>query len=255
MLATAAVAIALAATSATYADPTGDAKTAPDIAKVDVALDGGTGGLSFDVQFAGAEQLALGGGFFIAFDSDRNARTGDTTGSEYLVVVWAQAATLLRWDGVDMVPFNHQPLVVARAPGRATVALCSCDIGTQAFDFAVVGFRGNDIDVAPDNGGTFPIPAVEIQSVVFSLAPFVPKAGKRFTLRPLGIRLVGASDLVQPDSLSCAATVAGKSLKGSGPGACSWLLPKKTRRKKLVVTLAVSYQGQTETFTQAFKIT
>ena len=255
MLAAAAVALALAATSATYTDPTGDAKTAPDVAKVTIDLDAGTGGLKFDVDFAGAEQLALGGGFIIALDADRNSATGDKTGSDYAVIVWAEAALLLKWNGSDMVPFNHQPLLVARAPGKATVALCSCDIGTQTFDFAVVGFRGNDIDVGPDNGPTFPIPAVEIQSLLFSLKPLFPRAGKRFTLTPLGIRVSGSNEVVAPDSLACTAKLGGKALRGSGTGGCSWLLPRKTRGKRLVVSVQVAYQGQTDTFSQTFKIT
>jgi hypothetical protein len=255
MLATAAVALALAATNATYADPAGDAKTAPDVTKISVALDSGTGGLSFDVEFAGAEQLALGGGLLIALDTDRNSGTGDTTGSDYMAVVWANAASLLKWNGSDMVPFNHQPLAVARAPGKVTVAFCSCDIGSEAFDFAVVGFRGNDIDVAPDDGAVFPIPAVEIESLLYSIKPLPPKAGKRFTLKPLGIRLAASNEVIVPDSLACTAKVAGKSLKGSGSGGCSWLLPRKARGKKLVLSVAVAYQGQTETFSQTFKIT
>jgi mevalonate kinase len=58
-----------------------------------------------------------------------------------------------------------------------------------------------------------------------------------------------------PDSLSCAAKLAGKKLKGSGAGGCSWLIPKKTHGKKLVVTVNLEYQGQTETFSQTFKVT
>jgi hypothetical protein len=255
MLAAAAVALALAAASANYADPTGDAKTAPDIRNVSVDLDGGTGGLKFEVDFAGEEQLALGGGFFIPFDVDRNAATGDSTGSEYVVVVWPNAAVLLKWNGADMVAFSHQPLAVARAPGKASVTLCSCDLGTQTFNFAVVGFRGNDIDVAPDAGATFPISATEIQSFIFTPKPLFPKAGRRFTLKPLGIRLAGSNEVVPPDSLSCAAKLGAKALKGSGQGGCSWQLPKKARGKKLVVSVNVSYQGENETFTQTFRVT
>jgi hypothetical protein len=254
MLATAAVALALAAASATYADPAGDAKTAPDVTKVTVGLDGGTGGLSFDVEFAGAEQLALGGGFAVPLDTDRNSGTGDSAGAEYAVVVWAQTALLLKWNGSEMVPFSHQPLVVARAPGKVTVTLCSCDIGTQSFGFAVVGFRGSDFDVAPDDGATFP-PEVEIQSLLFSPQPLFPKAGRRFTLRPLGIRASGSNEVVPPDSLSCTARLVGKPLRGSGAGGCSWLLPKRARGKKLAVSVAVTYQGKTETFSQTFKVT
>jgi hypothetical protein len=154
-----------------------------------------------------------------------------------------------------MVPFNHQPMVVARAPGKVTLAFCSCDVGTQSFNFAVVGFRGNDIDVAPDAGATFPIPAIEIQSFIYTPKPLSPKAGKRFTLKPLGIRLGGSNEVVLPDSLSCTAKLAGKSLEGTGVDGCSWLLPKKGRGKKLVVSVNVSYQGETETFTQTFRVT
>jgi hypothetical protein len=258
MLATAALALALAATSgpAVYTDPTGDAKTAPDVAKVTVDLDGGSGALKFDVEFAGAEQLVLGGGFAIVLDTDRNAGTGDRTGADYWVEVHASGALMLKWNGSDMVPFDHQPMVVARTPGKVTLAFCSCDLGTQTFDFAVVGFRGNDIDVAPDTGASFPIPAIEIQSFLYSPTPLFPKAGKRFTLKPLGIRLGGSSsELVLPDSLVCAAKLAGRSLKGTGAGGCSWLLPKKGRGKKLVVSVNVSYQGASETFTQTFRVT
>jgi hypothetical protein len=191
----------------------------------------------------------------LALDTDRNSATGDSTGSDYLVVVWANAAVLGKWNGADMVDFNHQPLLVARAPGKVTVGLCSCDLGAQAFNFAVVGFRGRDADVAPDAGATFPIPPIEIQSLMFSPKPLFPKAGKRFTLQPLGIRLAGSSDLVMPDSLTCTAKLAGKALKGTGAGGCSWLLPKKARGKRLAVSVAVTYQGQTETFAQTFKVT
>jgi hypothetical protein len=47
----------------------------------------------------------------------------------------------------------------------------------------------------------------------------------------------------------------GQGAQGTGVGGCSWLLPKKARGKKLVVSVNVSCQGQTETFTQAFKVT
>ena len=121
----------------------------------------------------------------------------------------------------------------------------------------MLGVRGADVDVAPDNGGTFPIPEhpVTIQSFVYSAKPLLPKAGKRFTLKPLGIRLADTNEVVAADTVSCAAKLADKQLKGSGQGGCSWLLPKKARGKKLLVVVRVSYQGQSETFSQTFKVT
>jgi hypothetical protein len=242
---------------AEYTDPAGDAKSAPDVTKVAVSLDSGTGALQFVVDLAADDQLAGGAAIIIPLDTDRNAGTGDSTGAEYLVALFADGAGILKWNGSDMVPFNHQPLVVTKSARQVTFGLCACDLGTQTFNFAVVGIRGSDIDVAPDSGGTFPIPEhpVTIKSFVYSPKPLFPKAGKRFTLKPLGIRLAETNEIVVPDSLSCAAKLAGKKLKGSGAGGCSWLIPKKTHGKKLVVTVNVEYQGQTETFSQTFKVT
>ena len=153
----------------------------------------------------------------------------------------------------DFAPFNHQPLIVARAPGKLTLAFCSCDTGAHTFDFAVFSFRGNDFDIAPDGGATFPVAPVEITAFLYSAKPLFPKAGKRFTLRPLGVRLA-TDDVAAPDSLNCGAKLGGKSLKESGVGGCSWRLPKKSRGKKLVVTVNVTYEGQSETFSQTFKV-
>jgi len=242
---------------AEYTDPTGDAKSAPDIAKVTVSLDSGSGALTFSVDLAADDSLAGDAGVYVFLDTDRNSATGDKTGSEYLLGVLAGGAGMLKWNGSDMVAFNHQPMVVSRTARNVSITVCSCDLGTQTFDFAVVSSRGNDVDVAPDSGGTFPIPEhpVTIQSFVYSPKPLLPKAGKRFTLKPLGIRLAETNEVVVPDSLTCSAKLGAKSLKGSGPGGCSWLIPKKTRGKKLVVVVNVAYQGQTETFSQTFRVT
>jgi hypothetical protein len=240
-----------------YTDPAGDAKSAPDVAKVGVTLDPGSGALVFGIDLAADDQLAGDAGVLIALDTDRNSATGDQTGSEYVAAVFAGGAGLLKWNGSDMVPFNHAPMLVSKSARNITVGFCACDIGTQTFDFAVVGFRGDDLDVAPDAGASFPPPAqtITIQSFVYSPKPLLPKAGKRFTLKPLGIRLGETNEIVAPDSLTCTAKLGAKTLKGSGTGGCSWLIPKKTRGKKLLVAVNVAYQGQTETFSQTFKVT
>jgi hypothetical protein len=242
---------------AEYTDPAGDAKSAPDIAKVTVSLDPGSGGLTLSVDLAADDALAGDGGVFVFLDTDRNSATGDSTGSEYLLATFAAGAGMLKWDGKDMVAFNHQPMVVSRTARNVRITVCSCDIGTQTFNFAVVGLRGNDIDVAPDTGGTFPAPEhpVTIQSFLYSPKPLIPKAGKRFTLKPLGIRLAETNEVVALDSISCVAKLGAKTLKENGAGGCSWLIPKKTRGKKLTVSVNVSYQGQTQTFSQTFRIT
>lgn len=241
----------------TYTDPAGDAKSAPDITNVNVALDPGNGALVFGIGLGADDQLAGDGGVLIALDTDRNSGTGDQAGAEYLVAVFSDRAGMLKWNGGAMAPFNHAPMLVSKSARSIIVGFCACDIGTQAFDFAVVGFRGNDVDVAPDTGATFPPPAqtITIQSFLYTPKPLFPKAGKRFTLKPLGIRLAETNEVVMPDSLSCAAKLGGKLLRGSGAGGCSWLLPKKSRGKKLLVTVNVAYRGETETFSQTYNIT
>jgi hypothetical protein len=250
-------AASMASGPAVYTDPAGDAKSAPDVTKVTVNLDPGSGALSFSIDLGADDSLTGDGAVFVFLDTDRNSATGDRSGSEYVLAALAAGAGMLKWDGSDLVAFNHQPMIVSRNARNVTITVCSCDLGTQTFNFAAVGLRRSDIDVAPDTGGTFPLPEhpVTIQSFVYAPKPLLPKAGKRFTLKPLGIRLAETSEVVAPDSISCSAKLVAKSLKGSGAGGCSWLIPKKTRGKKLTVSVNVSYQGQTETFSQAFRIT
>jgi hypothetical protein len=241
----------VAADPATYLDVTGDAKSAPDVAKVDLKVDGTV--LAIEITFAGTEDLSNSGLAMIAFNADRNSATGDRAGSEFAVIMGLTGHAFLKWNGQEMVPFSHQPTALGRAPGKLLVLLCTCDLGTETFDFAVVGVRGDDFDVAPDSGGTFPLQqdTVSIQSLLFTQTPLLPKAGKRFTVKVMGVRLEGSNEIVLPEAISCSAKLAGKSLKGNG---CSWALRKKARGKKLTVSVNVSYHGDSETFSQTYKV-
>jgi hypothetical protein len=236
---------------ASYTDATGDAKSAPDVAKVDLKVDGTV--LSIEIGFAGAEDLSNSGVAAIALNTDRNSATGDQAGSEFMVVVGLTGHVFLKWNGQEMAPFSHLPTALGRAPGKLLILLCTCDLGTETFDFVVIGVRGQDLDVAPDNGGTFPLQqdTVSIRSLLFTPTPLFPKAGKRFTVKVAGVRLEGSNEVVFPDVVACSAKLAGKTLKSSG---CSWLLPKKARGKKLTVSVNVSYHGDSETFSQTYKV-
>jgi len=246
----------VAGTPATYTDAAGDAKSAPDVVNVAMGLDSASGGLSIQIDFADSEALSNDGAVIVAFDTDRNSGTGDQTGSEYVIAIFSNGIGFLKWNGSDMAVFNHQPTILGRAPGKLVIALCSCDLGTQSFDFAVVGFRGNDIDVAPDSGASFPIQEndVSIRSLLYSMTPLFPKAGKRFTIKVEGVRLEGTNEVVLPESFSCSARLGAKALKGTSTEGCSWLLPKKARGKKLTVSVNVSYHGDSETFSQTYKV-
>ncbi len=140
--------------------------------------------------------------------------------------------------------------------------VCGCDLGAQTFDFYAAGVRGDDVDVAPETGWfSFPsVPSsppaspVAIHSVLVTQQPLLPKAGKRFTVGVMGVRLESSGAVVQPDSYSCGAILAGTALVGSGTGGCSWKLPKSARGKPLEVDVTVSYQGVSQTFSHTFKV-
>jgi hypothetical protein len=244
-------------TTATYTDATGDSKSAPDIGNVLVSLDSGSGIVGFGIQLANNDDLSNGGAVLVEIDTDRNAATGNSVGAEYAVIVGQNGYAFLKWDGNQMSPFAHQPAVVGLSNGVLAIALCSCDLGTQSFNFAIGTIRGNDIDVAPDNGiWAFPqqtTSQITFQSVLVSPKPLFPKAGKRFTVSVMGAKL-GTGEIVQVDSSSCTATLAGHALHGSGTGGCTWTLPKKAKGKKLVVDVTVSYQGASDTFGATYTV-
>jgi hypothetical protein len=244
-------------TTATYNDATGDAKSAPDISTVALDLDAPSGALKIEVTLANNDDLSNRGGVFVFLNTDRNSGTGDRLGSDYAILIFADGMALLKWNGKEMDIFSHQPTILARQTGKIMVVVCTCDLGTQAFDFTVASIRGEDVDVAPDTAPvSFPVQenAVSIESLLVAPKPLRPTAGKRFTVSIAGVRLGGSNEVVAPDTYSCSATLAGRALKGKGVGGCSWLLPKKARGKKLIVSVNVSYHGDSETFSQTYKV-
>lgn len=241
-------------TPATYVDPAGDAKSAPDVTKVNLDLDAASG---LQIDLAGTEDLAGDGILVVAIDSDRNSGTGDRFGADYAVAIFANGMGFLKWNGSEMAVFNHLPALLARAPARSSSGSAPATSVRRRLTSGCSG-SGEMTDLAPDNGeASYPAQenAVSISSLLYTMTPLFPKAGKRFTLKIQGVRLEGSNKIVLPDSLSCSAKLAGKAIKGSGTGGCSWLLPKKARGKKLTVMVNVSYHGDSETFSQTFKVT
>src|SRR5919201_3268337 len=184
---------AKATQDASYADAAGDAKSAPDIGTVVVSLDSASGALGFGIQLANKDNLSNDGDVVILIDADRNPATGNQVGADYMVFVAQGGYGLLKWDGKQMSPFSHQPVVTGMTNGILAIAFCSCDLGTQSFNFVVGGVRANDVDVAPDSGEySFPqssTPAISFDSILVGTKPLAPKAGKRFTVNVMGAKL------------------------------------------------------------------
>jgi hypothetical protein len=242
---------AAGAAPSVYTDPAGDAKSAPDIVEIDIA-DNGNGTISVDIKIAQAN-LGSDGVLEFFIDSDKSSSTGNSIGADYLVVANSTGLEFEKWDGTQFTPVTHQPTNPSLNGGTDLhFTLTESDIGgATSFNFVAGSVRGNDVDVAPDTGATFPSAAPTIQSILVPRAILTAKAGKVYRVNMSRVQLRLSDDsLVSPDSVSCTLKRSGKALKRQAP--CAWKLSKKLKGKTLVLTIAAGYQGETETFT--FKV-
>jgi hypothetical protein len=58
----------------------------------------------------------------------------------------------------------------------------------------------------------------------------------------------------QPESYVCAAKLAGKALRGTGAGRCTYAIPKKAKGKRLSISVTASYQGASKTVQFDYKV-
>ncbi len=239
---------ALADGSQTYSDATGENAAAADISAVTVANDD-AGMLTFGISFTNMPDLAADTFVALGLDTDRNARTGDRDGAEYVFVLDGSDRTygLLKANGssYDTVPGE---LDVRFGGGIATVKIDRATLGGIAsFDFFAFSGKGPQdaavFDDAPEANQvwTYELKFTPvIEAVVARYQPAQPRAGKAFALPGIQVRL-GDDTVVVPTSVKCTAKLAGKALKGTGPGGCRWSLPKNAKGKRLVVTVTATY--------------
>lgn len=278
-LALAVVAAALAVVAAAgaaratgnYTDATGDGRGAPDILNVAIAGDPTGGQIVFrinvdDLPSPSDALTALG------IDSDMNAATGapGLFGTDYVFVVDQSDNTygFARWTGSDWdwdTPYATVSVFSARR--GLTISVNRTELGnTSGFNFRARSVRASDpsrlYDDAPDEGfWNFSLKAggPEIQGVLVETSPAAgPKAGKPFTVTPVGLKLppsgAGVAAPPKPESYSCTAKLKGKALSGSGTGGCTYKVPKNGRKKQLVVVVTVNYQGSTTSVTYAYRV-
>src|SRR4030095_7364896 len=86
-----------------------------------------------------------------------------------------------------------------------------------------------------------------------------PRAGKRFVVTPIGLKLPPDGALVsiapKPESYACHAKLKGKAVAATGTGDCTLRIPKKkTRGKKLTVVVDVTYEGATKSVPFTFVV-
>jgi hypothetical protein len=231
-------------TPSTYDDPTGDSGTAPDVTRV--TMTPGSGIVTVDIAFAG--DLGSDASLVLLIDADRNGATG-SNGYEYAIRGTTDGLSFLKWDGTDWADFTHQATNPQLSSTDMQFSITLADIGgVSSFDFVSGSGRGNDTDVAPDNGGTYPAapppppPAPTVKAVLLPSAIFTIKAGGVLRVGRLRVQLSDGS-VAGVSNQACTLTLRGKKLQALA-GGCAWKLPKADRGKRLALTVHYTYGGK-----------
>ena len=253
--------------SGKYTDPSGDGRGGPDITNVEV-FSATNGQIVFRISVSGIEPGSdtLS---FLEIDADANPLTGDLDGlgAEYFLVLdeLEHAYGFARWAGSDW-DWNapSSTVRVTAAPGTFMVSVNASELGgTQSFNFWVRSIRGEfaagNYDAAPDNDAfnyTLAAGGPEIREVGVKATPSAPRAGRRFSVVPTSLTLpMGtAGSPAQPESYRCAARLGTRALGGSGVGGCTFAIPKRSKGKRLAVTLTVTYQGASKSVALAYRV-
>jgi hypothetical protein len=235
---------ALAAGSKTFADATGETGGTADITAVKVTNDD-AGVLTFEVSFANLPEMLADVNVFIGFNTDPTA--GDELGDDYLFELNGAERKYFwgKWDGTQFV-FAGELTFVDYEAGKMIVRLNRSHLGgVGTFGFGVTSRKGMPgayvYDDAPNEGGWSYEIAIRPVIGSVTVGNAAPKAGKRYAAPVTGIVLAGGQ-AAKPTALRCTAKLAGKSIRGTGPGGCQFAIPPDAKGKKLVITVTVQYR-------------
>jgi hypothetical protein len=252
-----------------YTDASGDSSTAGDVTGVTVVTDKTSGQIIFRV--AGANLSTAPNMLTAIFiDSDANPTTGnlDWNGADYVLGVDNSSFDFLHWNGSDWADTPYSTVHVCCVGGGSSVmfSVNRSEFGsTSEFNF-MVRARNVDTDTnddAPDDGMynySLAAGGPDIQGVIVQTTPSSgPRAGKRFVVSPIGLKLPPNGAVVsvapQPEIYSCRASLNGRSLAGTGTGSCTIAVPKKKAHgKTLTVQLTVNYEGAVKVVPLKFRV-
>jgi hypothetical protein len=234
-------------------DPPGDSGGAADITRVTVANDL-SGKILFVVQVGNRSGFVANDIVAIFIDSDKNPATGSpNTGSDYFIGFDATvpAVGLAKWNGTTFEDVATTSLRGAWSAGYLAL-IDRAELGnTTAFDFQVITAltTSDQHDVSPDGDfQTFAVAPPHIASIAPGFSTLKPRAATTFRLKTVQLTLE-TDETAAAGSFSCKAKLAGKRLKGTGPGGCTFKLPKTAKGKKLSVTItAAPAGGKAQTF-------
>ena len=251
-----------------YTDPAGDGNGSADVTGVSVASD--TNGQILITIRTASNPATNGGAIVLFLDTDVNQDTGrpGTLGADYLFGVDAEGYGFARWTGSEWdwgIPFSTVR-VLTRASG-AVFSVNRSELGaTASFNFWVRTVTGEEaseqLDDAPDDGAfnyKLDIGGPDIRQVRVRATPDSgPRAGSKFVVAATGLVLPPTGSMLivwpQPESYVCAAKLAGKALRGTGAGRCTYAIPKKAKGKRLSISVTASYQGASKTVQFDYKV-
>lgn len=254
--------------SQVFADSAGDAPGgAPDITQATVSHKL-AGDVTFSVAFANRATLSGEDFVVLSLDSDQNRSTGEQ-GEDYWLGVSGDSPTMaelyadirliilpqgtIDWMylplGTVPVSWSNQTMTVTFNKGQVDA--------TKGLDFMLLSHTGGNMSLAntefvPHNGMSSYALDVSIGEIQLPTVVTKVKAGKVFSVRGATVKL-STDEVFTPESLTAKAKIAGKTLKPLA-GGLSWKVPKAAKGKKLVVTLAASYQGMQSTQTFTIKV-
>jgi hypothetical protein len=252
----------------TFTDGIGDSGTAPDITAVDVTLAGGR--LTFKINTPSEPTQSPDSLAFLAIDTDNNLQTGSQAGDEVVVDVYSDHYESYEWGNISWVDHTF-PSMRVEYSGGAIISVAAADLGNPArITFWASTVRGESfqygtIDWAPDEGSySFAVRTSDKIDIDYEAKPSAPRAGRLFRLSVLAT-LTETGDVVEPKSIRCTARlgsshatirVPGRTtpLAGRGATGCSWQIPRAARGKKLLVRIAIDYEGSMTTAAKLFKI-
>lgn len=264
--------------SQTFPDSVGENPNAPDITSVAVTNDD-AGNITFNINVSNRPTFTPDMEFLIFIDSDNNTSTGDPAsyGADYAIDLVPGSVALFQWDTASqnyLFAQSQTSLIYAYTSTGPTIHISASDLGgTKVMDFGVeadsgitTDAQGNpnydaaQSDLAPDAGHGFYTYDVKtkliLKQTAFTTAPATAKVGKRFSAS-LAASESDTNGPVTSAAISCKAVVAGKTLRAThsfagGVSTCSWTLPKKGVKGKLVYgSISIVVQGTklTKSFT------
>lgn len=248
----------------TYHDPTGDSGTGPDISSVTLR-NTAAGTIGFDISIPTWKQQILPADGVVALfiDADRDGATG-SDGFEYTLQTSGgfSEAALGRWDSSAWRKVAAPSLVkiLNVSTGTVTFQISRADLGNTGGFHAWVATASSMTDeewadLAPDGDATYDYflstPRVT-RAAVHSL-PSTPRAGRQFTVG--GVTFTFAThDKLTARSLRCRATLGRKALRGSGPGGCTFSLPRNAKGKRLAVAITAAVTGDSLMVRKSFTV-